>query len=247
MIIRHSDDTVLTRRTLAKGAAWSVPVIAVASVAPALAASSSCQPNLRWSGGLFYNFGVIDSSTGKTNQFLTLGGQTYVDNLPPGVTVTDIGYTFWMENRQGQQSSGPGAFWMGNPTASTRGSCNSSGCSATWSPTSGSGFAPSATNTRNNYSLVYPDGGDPLPSWDLNMTWSANRDTVATYTATPDGCRNFDSGPSSRFRVDYTGVTALTTADVRNGKKSIRSFADITVKLSNGAVLEKTYPVIYTG
>ncbi|KIC68482.1 hypothetical protein [Kocuria rhizophila] len=246
MTQQHDAARALTRRTLAKGAAWSVPVIAAASVAPALAASSACTPVLRFSGGLFYDFGVIDSGTGKTSQYLTVGGQTYVDNLPPGVTVTDIRYTFWMENRQGQQSSGPGVFWMGNATASTAGYCNSSGCSAPWSPTSGSGFSRTVTNTRNNVATTYPDG-TTVPSWDLNMSWTASQDTANRYTTTSDGCRNFDSGPSSRFRVNYTGVTSLTSADVRNGKKSIRSFADITVKLSNGAVLEKTYPVVYTG
>ena len=247
MTQQHDAARTLTRRTLAKGAAWSVPVIAAASVAPALAASSQCQPALRFSGGMFYDFGTIDSGTGRTNQYLTLGGQTYVDNLPPGVIVTDISYTFWMENQQGQGSSGPGVFWMGNSTASTRNTCSNGTCNASWSPTSGSGFRSRVTNTVNNTTVEHPNAG-PLPSWDVNMFWSAAQDTGNRYKVdSQTGCRNFDSGPSGRFRVDYTGVVALTTADVRNGKKRIRSFAEVTATLNTGQKLTKSYPVVYTG
>ncbi|WP_168023461.1 hypothetical protein [Kocuria sp. CPCC 104605] len=43
----------VSRRTVARGLAWSVPTIAVAAAAPAHAASS-CIPTLRSSGGLTY-------------------------------------------------------------------------------------------------------------------------------------------------------------------------------------------------
>ena len=235
----------VTRRTLAKGAAWSVPVILATAAAPAVAASA-CRPTLRFSGGLFYDFGTIyNSGTNTTNQYLTLGGQTYVDNLPSGVTVARIDYTFWVENRQGQDSSGPGAFWLGNNTASTKGSCSSTTCSLTWAPTAGSGFSKTVTNTKNNFSLTYPNG-ESVPSWDLNMSWTPNANTGKAYTPTPEGCRNFDSGPSGRFRVDYTGVRALTLQDVRDGKKTIRSYSEVVVTLSDGTVLKETYLVKYT-
>lgn len=242
MTQQHDAARTLTRRTLAKGAAWSVPVIAAASVAPALAASSQCQPALRFSGGLYYNFGTIYSLSGRTtNQYLTVGGQTYVDNLTPGVTVQSITYNFWIQNRQGQSSSGPGAFWMGNSTASAKGrKCTASGCTATWTPTAGSGFDNVVTNTGNNLTMTYPNG-ENLPSWDVNMTWSAARDTVGTYTTDGTGCSDFTTGPSAKFRVDYTGVPALSDADVRAGKERVASYSDVTVTLSTGETLRKQY------
>lgn len=237
----------LTRRSLTRGAAWSMPVIALSTAAPALAASPACAPSLSFSGGLYYNFGTIydRGTTNRTDQLLTLGGQTYVDDLPKGVTVTAITYNFWLENRQGQQSSGPGAFWMGNSTASTSGSCSNGRCSASWSPTSGSGFSSTVTNTANNRATVYPDGVS-TPSWDVNMTWSAANDRVGIYSTSANGCRAFTTGPSSRFSVSYSGVIALNTADVSAGKKSIRSFSVVTATLSDGQTLRRTYLLTYT-
>ena len=51
MTQQHDAARTPTRRTLAPGAAWSVPVIAAASAAPAHAASSACTPVLKFSGG----------------------------------------------------------------------------------------------------------------------------------------------------------------------------------------------------
>ena len=59
MTTQHDDARPLTRRTLAKGAAWSVPVIAAASAAPATAASPSCEPAINWGGGIYYDYGNI--------------------------------------------------------------------------------------------------------------------------------------------------------------------------------------------
>ncbi|WP_423447051.1 hypothetical protein AABM36_02025 [Kocuria sp. KSNUG] len=242
MTQQQHDARTLTRRTLAKGAAWSIPVIAAASAAPAVAASGKCLPSLRFSGGLYYDFGTIYTFSGRTtNQYLTVGGQTYVDNLPQGVTVQSITYNFWIQNRKDQTSSGPGAFWMGDSTASSKDKkCTASGCTSTWTPTAGSGFDNVVTNTGNNLTKTYPNG-ENLPSWDVNMTWSAARDTVGTYTTDGAGCRDFTTGPSAKFRVNYTGVPALSDADVRAGKERVASYSDITVTLSTGEKLRKQY------
>lgn len=272
MTQQHDAARPLTRRTLAKGAAWSVPVIAVASAAPALAASPYCDPDIKWGGGIYYDYGsiVADWQAGSsTNQTLSLGGRTRVLGLPQGVRVTDIKYTFWIENRQGQSSSGPGIFWIGNPTSNLYGTCTSSKCSVLWDPqhtppldpkkfpttqpsqvsqgpTPNSGFSTTVTNTVNNIDKTYPDGS-VVKSFDVNMTWSAARDSVATYNTEATGCQTFDSGSSSRFPVYYTGVVAMTDSTVARGSKRIRTFADITVTLSNGQTLNKTYPVDYFG
>ncbi len=247
MTQQHDAARTLTRRTLAKGAAWSVPVIAAASAAPAHAASSACTPVLKFSGGFYYNYGTIYSVSGRTtNQYLTVGGQTTVSNLPESVTVQDISYAFWIENRQGQTSSGPGTFWMGNTTASTRSSCTSSGCTATWKPTAGSGFSNYVINTGNNQLTVYPTG-ETYPSWDINMTWSATKDTLNLYSPQETGCRTFTTGPSDKFRVDYSGVPALSTADVDRGKKTIHTFVEVTARLSDGNALNTRINAVYTG
>lgn len=189
----------------------------MASAAPALAASSACAPVLKFSGGFYYNYGTIYSVSGRTtNQYLTVGGTT-VSNLPEGVTVQDD--AFWIENRQGQTSSGPGTFWMGNSTASAKDrKCTATSCTAT-DPHGGSGFSGYVTNTGNNQSTVYPTG-ETYPSWDINMTWSATKDTLNLYSPQETGCRTFTTGPSGKFRVDYEGRPALSTADVDRGKKT---------------------------
>lgn len=196
----------LARRSLIKGVSWAAPTAAFAIAAPAFAASQ-CTPSLRFSGGLTYNWGTIGAST--TNQRLDVGGQTYVDNLPPGVTVTSISYQFWIQNRIGQDSYGPGAFFMGNALSDRNqsGACRATGCSVSWSPTAGSGFATTVTNTANLSPRVYPDG-QQRESWDINMRWDPSRDSnvASRYTAGSTGCQNFTTGPSGRFAVNYTGV-----------------------------------------
>ena len=101
---------------------------------------------------------------------------------------------------------------MGNTTSDKKGTCTSSGCTASWTPTAGSGFAPTVTNTANLVNKVYPDGTTQR-SWDLNMRWDASRDAniVDNYTTTATGCRDFTTGPSSRFRITYTGVVGPTS------------------------------------
>ncbi|YAL82627.1 hypothetical protein ACMYYO_11925 [Dermacoccaceae bacterium W4C1] len=42
----HHDSGAVSRRTLAKGAAWSIPALTVAAAAPALAASLTCEASV---------------------------------------------------------------------------------------------------------------------------------------------------------------------------------------------------------
>lgn len=228
----------VTRRTIMTGTAWAVPAVTVAASAPALAASG-CVPTLRASLGTTYDYGTIYSTAGnKTDQQLQLGGQTYVDNLPAGVTVTKITYQFWFQARA-TGTTGPGAFWMGDATSDKSGSCGSGACSVTWTPTAGSGFSPIVTSTSRSTSVTYPDG-TARPSWDANMSWNAST-APGTYSAAASGCQNFTTGPSSRLTVNYRNVSALSTADVNNGKKGTQTYVKVTATLSDGTTLSRDY------
>lgn len=205
-----------------------------ATATPAFAAS--CTPSFQFSGGFTYNWGEVNTPSGTTNQTLSVGGQTNVSGLPAGVTVTDITYAFWIENRIGQDSPGPGAFWMGNNTSSVQGSCTTAGCTVSFTPTAGSGFAGIVTNTARLRETQFPSG-ETLRAWDINLTWSSAV-SPGTYTDQPSGCRNFTTGPSGRFPVTYSGVVGLTSATPDESKR-IRTFVRVTVTLSNGTVLSR--------
>lgn len=75
----------ISRRSVARGAAGSIPAVTVAGAAPVMAASTCGAPTPRVSGGVIYDWGDVSAST--TNQSLNVGAPTCVDNLPAGVTV----------------------------------------------------------------------------------------------------------------------------------------------------------------
>lgn len=109
-------NTQLSRRTLAKGAAWAAPVIAASAVVPAYA-SSSCEMILTSAAGPYVIYGLdAKPDYDRTNMQLTLGGPVWVQNLPAGVTVTKITQQYFIENHQGQNTQGDGIWFMGNPS-----------------------------------------------------------------------------------------------------------------------------------
>lgn len=227
----------VSRRSVAKGAAWGIPAVTIAGAAEAVAASG-CTPRAGGGFGTHYSYGTIYSTRGNTTtQTLTMGGSAFVNNLPDGVTVTKLTMHYWFETRTAGQT-GPGAFWMGASSSDRRGSCNSGVCSTSWTPES-AGFVPTVTSTTSNSSQTYPDG-TVHPSWDAIMTWDANRD-AGTYTTNANGCQNFTTGESGKFIVTYAGVPALTTSDENAGKKAIPTYVTVTATLSNGQVLERSY------
>lgn len=64
-----------TRRTLVKGAAWSVPVVAMASAAPAHAASPNCQVNVTVrceDGALIFSWAYVSGGVGPGPETFTL-------------------------------------------------------------------------------------------------------------------------------------------------------------------------------
>ena len=176
------DTRPVSRRSLARGVAWAAPVIVAASAVPAYAASS-CIPTLRISGGLVYRWGTIGSSS--TTQSLDAGAQAYVDNLPAGVTVTNVSYQWWIANRIGQTSAGPGAFWVGNSTSNRSRQTLSA---MPYTPGSGTAWRNTVSNTQNLAGTEFPDGVT-RDAWDLNFLWSAgtNGSTPVRTRTTPRG------------------------------------------------------------
>lgn len=227
------DTRPVSRRSLARGVAWAAPVIVAASAVPAYAASS-CVPTLTISGGLIYRWGTLGRSS--TTQSLDVGAQAYVRNLPDGVTVTRVSYQWGVTNRIGQDSAGPGAFWVGNGTSSRNGENYSA---MRYTPGGGTAWRNTVSNTGKEIDTEFPDG-QTRKAWDLNFLWSAGTNgSNGTYTEKDDaGCRDFTTGPSGRFRIDYSGVTAPRTCPSPEGK--MPNFVYVTATLSNGQELKFT-------
>lgn len=226
--------TPISRRSVARGAAWSIPAIAVAGAAPAMAASNCGAPTPRVMGGVIYDWGTVGVAT--TNQSLNVGAQTYVDNLPAGVTVTKVTYDYWFQLRNGQTSSGPGIFWVGNTTSNRKSSCGTSTCSNMTYSYGSAGWQP-VTSTSRNTTITHTSG--PLASWNLHFEWRAGSG-AGSYTAVAGTtCQNFTTGPSGRFITTYTGVPALSTCGTAEGGLSY--VQNIVITLSNGQTL--TYQV----
>lgn len=228
--------TSISRRSVARGAAWSIPAVAVAGAAPAMAASN-CSPTLRFQGGVTYDYGAVGSSS-PIKQSMTAGGQTYVDGLPAGVTVVAVFYEMWIQNRIGQNSYGPGAFWIGNRTSNWASSCN--GGSGTCKPmtytAASTGWTGQVTSLGNLVSQTYSAG--TFQMWNLHFDWKAGSG-AGSYTNV-SGCSNFTTGPSGRFPITYTGVTSAPTCS--DPDVVVNNFVDITVTLSNGQTLTGRSP-----
>jgi len=88
-----SEPTRTTRRTIAKGLAWSVPVIAVAAPVPAYAASGQCVPNFTiipgdsfkcCDGGPDKNMKVAFQITDLNGCIASGGGAVFVSRLTLG-------------------------------------------------------------------------------------------------------------------------------------------------------------------
>lgn len=228
---------MVSRRALARGAAWAIPALVVASPAPAFAASAICKPVLTSSGGLTYNWGTLGATS--TTQTMTAGAETYVDNLPPGVTVKQVTYEWWIENRDGQSSPGPGAFWVGNSWSNRAGETKSA---MPYTPGPGTAWRSTVANTDRFISKVFPDGVT-RPAFDLRFDWTAGRNnSTGTMTQDAGGCFDFKTGPSGRFEVIYTGVVAPSSCPGANaGKYTIKNFNIVTVTLSDGTILTATF------
>lgn len=237
----------ISRRVLANGVTWAVPAVLASAVTPVYAASA-CAPNLTYSGGASYGWGAENGTT--TNQFLTLGGQVTVNDLPLGVTVTSIKQHFVFEQRANSTVYGPGAIFIADSSSNygSNGSCVATSCSVPWAALPGGGYSKTSTAPRNGYSdtvvntysnrnVPFPDGVSRL-AWDLTLAWSVSDAYPGTYTSTANGCQKFAPGQSGRFEIDYTNVAAPPGSATQYPDAVVRSFVLLTVVLSNGQTLQ---------
>ncbi|MCT1556957.1 hypothetical protein M3A96_02290 [Helcobacillus massiliensis] len=166
----------ISRRTLARGAAWSVPVATVSVAAPAYAVSRPCSPVLTSGGGFSYDWGV--ANTERTNQTLKAAGSLTVRNLPADAVITTVDYRLIVMNRvdgSGTNWQDYGAYDPGNskvnkPTYYPRTQCSVSystitGCDFTslYNTTVAPGSAALADGNRQR--LLYRSRSETDPIW----------------------------------------------------------------------------------
>lgn len=122
----------LSRRTLAHGAAWSIPAVAIAGAAPAIAASRCGDATINQRGGLGYDWGVVPTNpktTSTTTQKMTVSGMVELNNLPADAVITDIRYEYWIQQRDDSKTNangssgghGPGIYDPGHSKSSIGG------------------------------------------------------------------------------------------------------------------------------
>ena len=252
-----------SRRTVARGLAWSVPAIAAVAAAP-LAAASQCQTSVSRSAQASFDWGVRANQgqrRGTTTQVMVLAaGAITVTGLERGVTVESITVESHILRREGQDSTGPGVFYVGNqtvnktdvgyegntssgtltplrptPNRSLTGMASATHTTATAFAAPGSGWSQTiqAQNGIPNVEFGHNITGT---AWKLTYTWSRQRDRIATYTQTADGCYTFNSGTSGRFNVTYSGVSQLYTDE--SFVTAVPPQRNITtVRLSDGRTL----------
>lgn len=106
----------LSRRTLTRGAAWSLPALTVAGAAPAVAASSTTPPALGVAGRVTYNAAWNTENPDGTRSykvFSTLPGTTTpgagyrVTNTTTSTTITNYSVTYYLPASNLTFSQGP--------------------------------------------------------------------------------------------------------------------------------------------
>lgn len=88
----------ISRRSVAKGAAWSIPAVTVAASAPAMAASSTVPPTVKGASYYFDNYIVGRSSTtidALIQPSQATGGCSYTVSNGPA-TVSNVSITYWL-------------------------------------------------------------------------------------------------------------------------------------------------------
>lgn len=253
----------LSRRSVARGAAWSVPLIAATTSVSAYAASSACIPTISYNGDIRYHWGQRyrrHEGQGRTTQVLQTGaGSVSIYNLPAGVTVSSIVIDIFVQRRQGQHSEGPGVLSPANRAATFSGQTGGfrpQDYRDSWMnkttdqdqnynvsdryPAINSGFDPFVTlsNPPDGIPTQWSDGS-VSPGWKLEYQWSARRNRLQNrYTGAPGGCRNFSTGWSGQYNVTYQGMTQVPFEGGTPRAPFAR--AEVRATLSDGRVLTVT-------
>ncbi|MDX2341937.1 hypothetical protein NJC10_09760 [Micrococcus sp. M4NT] len=236
--------STLSRRTVAKGVAWSVPAVAVTIAAPAYASSGVCPLTSSSSSGLYRT-----ENDGKYWVYTDASfGRVWVDGLPEGVTVTSVSTTKYLAHADFR--------WVNNTDGTGNGGQYLTGDGKTWAAFSGT------TGTLRYYDSKGSTAGTPVTNtatydvWALKNSYGpCGRDTEAhhyvgytsTWTATEqnntlrqgvyetdaNGCRNFMIPELGEFTMREPNAHALW----HEGDLSWRTFQTYEAVLSDGTVL----------
>lgn len=176
-----------TRRTLVRGAAWTVPVVAIAAAAPAFATSLRKDPGINgWvlnstddRGNRRYNLRVDSNPAGGTTpDGAPFGLYVYDTNTAAGAildTLTAARLVYWIIGTQTE-----GATWAPNPGHGTGWSTPSRG--ATQVKPDGLAYTPYTFEYSGPFTLR-DDGRVWLQEFDTTASFRqpANRDGDVTY------------------------------------------------------------------
>lgn len=174
----------ISRRQLAKGAAWAAPVVVTTAAVPAYAASQTCEFGVQGSGQTFFDYGErnIDQATNTTDGYVDINdGRVEVYGLNEGETVTSINYSVQVENANSSRTAGNDQ-GFDDPNTSTV-EINDSGLGAGWQF---DGSDPTQTITT-----TLEDG--TTRDFEMWTIYFSNSENPGTYSTDANGCNVFTS------------------------------------------------------
>lgn len=176
--------TSLTRRQVAKGAAWAAPVIAATAAVPAYASSNTCRLDVLAAGATFFDYGErnIDQATNLTDGYVEVDdGRVRIIGLNDGETVTSISYSIQVENANASRTAGNNQ-GFDDPNTSTI-EINDAGLGDGWQLDGGDPTQPTTTTLQDGSTREY----------DMWTIWFSNTSNPGTYSTDANGCNVFDS------------------------------------------------------
>ena len=206
------DSTGISRRTLAKGAAWAVPAVLLAAPAPAFATSLRKDPGINgWVrntpqslGNCSYNLTVRSNLPGTGNDGAPFG--LYLYDAQPTDTITEAKLTYWIIGNQQATvtaQSGHSSCW----SSAVRGAPQAKRDGLTYTPytfTYNCPIDPSVVTTQ-------PDG--------VERVWLGHFHVNFNFTQPSNRCRNVTYWTQRSIKIDIhdgTGPQTLTF-ERRNG------------------------------
>lgn len=248
-----TNHSTLSRRTVAKGVAWSVPAVAVTIAAPAFASSRVCPLSSSSSSGLYRTENDADYWVYTYASF----GRVWVDGLPEGVTVTSVSTTKYLahddfrwvnnldEKGNGAQYLAADGTWKGieedtatftyrDKKGDPNGTVSNTATYKVWALENSKG--PCGRDTDAHDYVGY------------TSTWTATQQNntlrQGVYETDANGCRNFMIPELGEFTMREPNADALWHEE----DLSWRSFQTYEAVLSDGTVLtwatwsSKAYP-----
>lgn len=155
----HPEPRQIGRRSLAKGAAWSMPVVALAVPAPAVAAS----PNTVYGVVCAINYGSYDGMTGSRERvWFNVVANTSDGIVPVG---TQVSWTICVTTPGGVNYTTPliiSNAWLTQTLSPASGTTRASGSCFTYTVTFLQAYKPGCGDTQSTFGLEWSDGY-PIP------------------------------------------------------------------------------------